>query len=57
MADKIQLDGMGAERVAMEMAYNIILNIENKSWEQTTRVEYLKTVVQCVRALKGIDPS
>ena len=36
MADKIVLDAGGKERVAMEMAYNIMRNIQQKSWEEIT---------------------
>lgn len=56
MADKVALDVGGKERVAMEMAYTIIVHVEDKSLKNVTREEYLTTVVQCVDALKGVPP-
>lgn len=55
MADKVVLEA-GGERVAMEMAYTIIRNIEKQEWDSITREEYLQVVAACSDALRGIAP-
>ncbi len=39
------------QHVARIMAHEILFRIEEKKWGQITRVEYLKTVSQCLQAL------
>lgn len=59
MSDKVQVEVVGKSKseIAYAMAQLILISIENKNWENVKRDEYLRTVVQCVRALNGIDPN
>lgn len=41
------------EYVAMRMAEIILIYIENGSWNQITREEYLDTYAQCLDAVRG----
>lgn len=43
-------------KVAKEMAEFILFNLEEKYQNQVSREEYLRTVHQCVMALKGYSP-
>jgi hypothetical protein len=51
------IEQLGMAKVAMDMAHYILLNIENRDPERITRDEYLRTVVQCVEALRGVAPA
>lgn len=44
----------GREKVAYKMAVDILLRIEGRDWNKLTREEYLNTVFQCIRTLKGL---
>ena len=57
MADKVnvELGGKSKYEVARSMAQSI-LELENKWGPQLTRQEYLKTVLQCIRVMNGIEP-
>jgi hypothetical protein len=57
MTDKASLELASKSQVAVQMAETIIISIENKSWDKITRDQYLRTVVQCVDALNGINPT
>jgi hypothetical protein len=60
MADNLQVEVTGKSKaeVAQEMTRLIFVTLEKKShFEGVTRSEYLKTVVQCVDALNGVNPS
>ncbi len=41
------------EHVAKELADQIIISIERKSWSQITRKEYLDTYAECLTAVRG----
>jgi hypothetical protein len=57
VADKVtvELGGKSKYEVARAMAQSI-LELENKWGPQLTRQEYLKTVLQCIQVLSGIEP-
>lgn len=60
MADNLQVEVTGKSKaeVAQEMTRLIFVTLEKKPhYEGVNRLEYLKTVVQCVDALNGVNPS
>jgi hypothetical protein len=60
MADNLQVEVTGKSKaeVAYDMTRLILQVLENKDrYKGVTRAEYLKTVVQCVDALNGVNPS
>lgn len=57
MKDDVVTTGKSQAQVAADMAERILLSMENKSWKQVKRAEYLKTVAQCVEALRGVESS
>lgn len=57
MADPVAFELSNKEKIATSMAENILFRIEKKNWEQLTRKEYLQTVANCIRPLRGVDPN
>ena len=57
MADKAILEISNKDQVAVDMAATILISMEKKNWGQITRQDYLRTVVQCADALRGINPT
>jgi hypothetical protein len=57
MAETITLAVNSIEQVAVDMAGNILIAMEQKEWSSITRKEYLQTVAECVAVLRGSSPS
>jgi hypothetical protein len=57
VADEVKLRDDSAERVAKEMAHNILFQIEGKTFGDVSRQEYLMAVYQSLRVLRGHMPS
>jgi hypothetical protein len=56
MAEKVEVEVLGKStaEVAHQMAVQILVTVEGKSWEQVTRKDYLNAHADAVDALRGI---
>jgi len=58
MADiEVKAIGKSEAEVAHEMAIEILLNVEGKSFKAIARAEYLNAHVDAVHALRGSRPT
>jgi hypothetical protein len=57
MSDQpVVISGQSEAQVAHEMAREILVSLEGKSWSHITRIEYLKAHYECLMVLRGLEP-